>query len=240
MILVIMFFLTAMAGFLQSITGFGGGIVIMVFLPQMLSMNLAPAVSGTCCTPLAWSIALKYWKHCNYKKIIWPVIFYISASTLAIKASTMLNMNALKPVFGIFLILLAIYFSFFSNTVKVKGTMLTAFICSVASGILGGFFGIGGPFLVLYFLAVTDSKEEYLGTINGVFALTTVSQFITRIITGIITVNEIPIIAAGIVGILLGSQLGGRVVSKLDGNKMKKMIYAFLGVAGMITVVSSL
>lgn len=232
--------ITLIAGMLQAITGFGGGIIIMIVLPNLISMNLAPAISGVICTPLAWSIAFKYRKWCNFKKIILPTIFYIVASTIAIKISTIIDMNALKPVFGIFLILLAIYFMLFSNKIHIKGTILSAFVCSVISGALGGLFGIGGPLLVLYFLAISDTKQEYLGNINGVFAITTLYQMIARIAAGILTLQTIPMIIIGIIGILIGRFWGSKVVDRLDVEKMKKIIYIFLAFAGTITVINSL
>ncbi len=236
--------LTAMiamlGGFLQAITGFGGGIIIMMVLPNLVSMQVAPAISGTICTPLAASIAWRYRRHLNVKKVIFPAVVYMAASTVAIRLTTILNMNAMKPVFGGFLVVLALYFMFFSQKVKVKGTMTSALVCSAVSGALGGMFGIGGPLVTLYFLAVTETKEEYLGTINGLFAVTCVYQLFVRILSGILTVQTIPTILFGFCGISVGRYFGSKVVDKLDAARMKQYIYLFLAFAGIVTIVTSL
>ena len=232
--------ITMAGGWDQAVTGFGGGIVIMVVLPSLLTVGLAPAVSGTICSPLTWMIAWRYHRFIKPKQIIFPVICYIAASCTAIELSTRIDMERLKPVFGLFLVVLAIYFMVFSDRMKVKGTWLSALVCSAISGFLGGLFGIGGPMLVLYFLAVSKTKEEYLGNINGVFAITTLQQLITRISVGILTWEAIPAILVGMVFVLIGRFWGSRVVDKLDVARMKRGIYIFLIIAGVLTVAGSL
>ena len=227
-------------GFLQAITGFGAGIVIMIVLPNILSMNLAPAVSGAICAPLTWVMSWRYHKEANLRKIIFPSICYIICSTIAIRISKVIDMNGLKPVFGVFLIVLAVYFMFFANKVKIKGTPIAAVVCGGISGFLGGFFGIGGPLMTLYFLAVTETKEEYLGSINATFAITSTYQLLLRIVSGVLTISAGPFVAAGIAGILIGRIFGTKVVDKLNGPQMKKAIYIFLAFAGIMTVINSL
>lgn len=228
------------AGLLQAVTGFGGGIMIMTVLPSLISMNLAPAISGAICTPLSWSIAWKYRKFASLKTSCFPCIVYMIASSIAIRVSARVDMNYLKPVFGLLLVLMGLYFIFFSEKAKVNGNYLTAFVCSAASGLLGGFFGIGGPFLVLYFLAVTHSKEEYLGNINLLFAVTTLHQLLVRIHAGILTLDLAPLVLAGSCSVLLGRFLGSKIVERMDTGKMKTVIYLFLILSGIMTVINSL
>ena len=227
------------AGLLQAITGFGGGIMIMTVLPSLVSMNLAPAISGAICAPLSWSIAWKYRKFASLKTSCFPCVVYMIASSIAIGISTRVDMNCLKSVFGLSLALMGVYFMFFSEKAKVSRNYLTAFVCSAASGILGGFFGIGGPFLVLYFLAVTHNKEEYLGSINLLFAIATLHQLLARVYAGILTLGLVPLILAGSCSVLLGRFLGSRIVERMDAGKMKTVIYLFLILSGIMTVINS-
>lgn len=228
------------AGLMQAITGFGGGIVIMTVLPNLVSMNAAPAISGAVCTPLSWSISWKYHKYMSLRLTIFPCIVYIAACTIAIQISSCIDMNYLKPVFGAFLIFMGLYFMFFSGKIKVTGNYLTAFVCSAASGALGGFFGIGGPFLVLYFLSETKSKEEYLGSINFLFAITTLYQLFARVAAGILTANMFPLILLGCLSVLLGRVAGSHIVDRMNAERMKTIIYIFLIFAGILTTINSL
>ena len=68
--------------------------------------------------------------------------------------------DLLKKVFGVFLMLLSVYFLVFSSKLKIKATLMSATVCGTLAGILGGLFGIGGPPMVIFFLAALDDKEE--------------------------------------------------------------------------------
>ena len=222
-------------GFVQAITGFGAGIIIMLALPGFLPMNIAPTVSNIVTSPLTVSIALRYKRYAVPKLVIVPAVIYLAASTAAIRLSMHLNLTALKMAFGFVLIALAVYFMLFSGKIQVKGSFLTALVCCAIAGFLGGFFGIGGPTLAIYFLSVTKEKEEYLGTLNLLFVLTNTYQVVFRAFSGLITAACVPYLIIGTAAILIGSFLGGRVVGRINGDTMKKVIYIFLAFAGAVT-----
>lgn len=229
-----------MAGIIQAVTGFGGGIVMMMVLPNLFSMNQASSISGAVCIPLAWAIAWRYRKHLNLKKILIPLSAYLFCSTIAIHIATIVDMNQWKPIFCGLLIILSIYFMFFSTRIQVSDSVAVGLICGGLAGLLGGFFGIGGPPMVLYFLAATDSKEEYLGNINGVFAFTTLYQSIARVFIGLLAINFAVMITVGIIGILAGRFVGSKISDKLDVEKMKRIIYVMLAFFGVLTIWNSI
>ena len=140
----------------------------------------------------------------------------------------------------IFLILLSVYFMFFSKKLKVSGKPWTAVLCVSLSGVLSGLFGIGGPTLVMYYIAVTKTKEEYLGTMNFVFAVAITYQIIVRFVTGVLTVNLLPMLVIGTASILVGRIIGTKIVDKIDGEKLKKIVYVFLAISGVITTINAL
>ena len=233
-------FSSILAGCVQAVTGFGGGIMQMQFLPYFFPMNVAPAIGECTCTPLNWAIAWNYRKQINWRLVWIPTICYMAFSTLSIWLSTKVDLGGLKLVFGIFLIVLSIYFIFFSGKLKVSGSLFTAFLCSSVSGLLSGLFGIGGPTMAMYYLAVTNGKEEYLGTMNMVFAFCMIYQLIARFTAGILTFDMIPILIVGIAGVLVGRIFGSKIVDRIDGEKLKKIVYIFLAVSGVITTINAL
>ena len=236
----VMIFSSILAGCTQAVTGFGGGIVLMQFLPYFVPMNVAPAIGEGTTTPLPWAIAMNYRKHIRWRLVFLPICCYLLWSTLAIWISTRVDLGRLKLVFGILMIVLSIYFMFVSKKVKVSGNLLTAIVCSSASGLLSGLFGMGGPTMAIYYLAVTKSKEEYLGTMNMVFAFAMIYQLVARIVAGILTLDLLPVLAVGIVGILVGQFIGKKIVDRIDGEKLKKIVYVFLAISGVITTINAL
>lgn len=57
---------------------------------------------------------------------------------------------------------------------------------------------------------------------------------------GVLTWEEVPAILVGIVFVLIGRFWGSGVVDKLDVARMKRGIYFFLIIAGILTVAGSL
>lgn len=223
-------------GFIQAVTGFGGGVIIMIFLPFILSMTEAPAISDVITMMLSFSMFWRYRRWVRYRSIILPAAVYLVCSTLVIHGSAFFDTGKLKVVFGLFLIVLAIYFIGFSGRLSVKTTLPMKLGCGGLAGVCGGLFGISGPPASLFYLAATKSKEEYLGTLNAFFSITVVFNIASRIYNGFITPKMIPLMAAGVGAILVGCVLGSGVVKRLPIGVMQKCVYGLMAFAGVVTV----
>jgi transcriptional regulator with XRE-family HTH domain len=51
-------------------------------------------------------------------------------------------------------IAISLWFMFFADKIRIKANLLTAFICGSLAGVASGLFGIGGPPMVIYILAI--------------------------------------------------------------------------------------
>lgn len=228
-------FLAIFSGCIQAVTGFGGGIVNMLFMPSFYPLVEAAGISGATGGALAISIARRYRRQIRWKMMVLPLVIYLLVSTLCVRISLAADVRAMKMGLGAVLVVLGIYFLFAAGKFTLKRGPAAAIVCGVLGGILGGFFSIGGPPLALYFLGITKSKEEYLGTLDATFTVTNLYLLAVRIFAGIITASMIFPICCALAGILVGSWIGGKIVNKLNIAVMKKCIYAFLIVSGAIT-----
>lgn len=225
------------AGVIQSVTGFGAGIFMMVFFPSFFPILNASALSSAISLAGTCSLSWHYRKQSERKLVLLPALVYIIASSVSILLAPYLPTATLKKTFGIFLIILSIYFLTLSGKLRIKANLLSATICGSLAGVVGGLFGIGGPPMVIYFLAALDDKEKYLGTIQLYFFITGVYTFVFRVINGIYTVNLIPYTLLGMIGIMAGKKIGTKVVDRINAATMKKLVYAFLGFAGLMNVI---
>lgn len=232
--------ITILAGMVQAVTGFGSGIVNMLFFAKLMPLNIAPSVSEAISIPLSFAIFYTYRKYVKTDKVILPAILYSLGSSYAINMVKGMDLNNLKIFFGLFLMFIGVFNLFLAERIKIKGTFMSTAFCSLVSGVMGGMFGIGGPIMVIYYLAITETKEEYLGTINCLFTITSIYRVFFRIINGLFTAQLLPYIAIGLVGIMLGKNIGAKFVDKIDGKKLKRYIYIFLVFAGFISVVNTI
>lgn len=228
----------ALGGIVQTVTGFGAAIVMMLILPSFMGMLGAPAIVQTICAGLSIPLAIRFWKKVDWKACLPPTVVYMVFSSVTIFFVKSFNTETLKLAFGFFLILLSVYFILFSKKLKLKINWPTAIVVGAVSGICSGLFGIGGPLMALYFLTATDGREKevYIGTAQMYSALTNVLNLIIRCARGIFTVEMIPMTIAGILVINVGKIFGLKILDRLNAELMRKIVYVFVGVAGLITV----
>ncbi|URW86897.1 sulfite exporter TauE/SafE family protein [Blautia wexlerae] len=105
-------------------------------------------------------IAVKLWKFIDWKLLLPPVIMATVTSLLGVNTLMALDEAVLSKIMGTVLLVLAVYFIFFSSKVHLKAGLVSGLAAGAVSGFCGGLFNIGGPPMVAYFLSVTDDKEK--------------------------------------------------------------------------------
>ena len=228
--------LAALAGFIQAFTGFGAAAILMTVLPYAFSMLQAPAITQIICTFLAATMAWHFRKSINLKLMLWPTIIYTAASLVVVPLTKSFDLHILTIVFGGFLVALSLYSITLDKKLKVSGSAGALIGCSALSGVLGGLFGVGGPTMALYLFAVSENREEYLGTLQLLFVISNLAVTVSRIANGIITADILPTCAVGAAGILAGKHLGYKVGDKLDADKMRFAVNLCVGLSGVFTI----
>ena len=229
--------LALIAGIVQGVTGFGAGIVMMMGFPYFFSLPVSAALSGTIGTMLSVTMTWTYRKFINWKELVLPTIVYNAVSTLCIFVSTSLNAALMKKIFGVFLVILSIYYLFIAKDGdRQKVSLPVGLLFCVISGACSALFGVGGPLMVIYFLGKTHSTHEYLGTLQAFFLIQGIYNTIIRIISGILTVEMLPSLGVGMVAIIIGGFVARLVVKKLDGTMIRKITYVFIGISGLLNI----
>ncbi len=225
-----------MAGVIQSVTGFGSAVFLMLFVPLFYDMVAASAIASSIAMGLGITLAWRFRGHIQWKLCALPAVIYLAGSIGAIHVIRDIDLDALTLAFGIFLVLLALYFLVVSKRMSIRGSWKSAAVCSAISGVTSGLFGIGGPLMAVYFVSVSRDKESYIANIQCLFAVTNVVNFLLRISKGIYTAELIPITLLGFAGITLGKTLGLRLLERMELEGMKKWVYLFVGASGVLTV----
>ncbi len=229
-----------LAGLIQGVTGFGAGIVMMVVFPYLFNVVTGAALSGAICIVLCLTMVYRYRKFIRFKAIVWPALLFSFTSSVAIMFSTNIDQGLLKLILGVFLVVLSVYFLFFAKNTNVQVTPLLSFFFVVISGIFAGLFGIGGPLMVIYFLSISKSKEDYLGTIQSFFLIVGSYQTAFRIYNGILGIEHIQYILIGMLGVLGGVTIANRIVHRINSDMLRRLTYIFIGISGALNVVSVL
>ena len=199
-------------------------------------MIAAPAVTSAITVGLSLTLAWKFRRHININACLFPTLVYLIFSIASINCAKNLNLEFLSLAFGVFLIILAIYFFAVSERISIQANRKTATICAMISGVTSGLFGIGGPLMAIYFISAIEDKKSYIGTIQFLFAFTNTVNLFARIANGIFTVDLIPAVVLGLAGITAGKLIGLRILDKINPDRIKKLVYAFVGISGILSL----
>lgn len=229
-----------LAGLIQGVSGFGAVVVMMVIFPYFETMKDSMAISSMCAMPMNLFTVLLYRTKIRFKKVLGPVAAYYVATLLFTRIAAAMNLETFKPMFGTFLVLLSLYFMYFSKKIHVRESNITAILCMFTAGMTMSFFGISGPVIVLYYVAVLTDKEEYVGTLGFIFLITNIFTAVVRLANGFYRWDLLAPIACGIVGVLSGFYLGSRLIRIINGATVKKLVYIILAISGSITALKGI
>ena len=226
-----------LAGLIQGVVGFGGGIITMLIFPLFVSIPVGAGITSALGIPLCLSMVIRYRREVNVKMALLPALLYNIISSFVISYSVYVDQITIKKIFGVFLILLCLYYLFISKNVQNKKLSLPmSIVCIAISATCDGLFGIGGPLMVLYFMSMISGTHAYLGTIQLFFWTNSMYNTALRFYKGILLPEHFALLAVGTVAILIGGAVAGKIVDRLNVTTMRKLIYIMIGIGGVINL----
>lgn len=234
------FFLALGASFVQRTTGFGFGIFIMTMLPFLMpSYGEATALSGLLALTTSLIAAWKYRRLITWKRLIPILSVFLVVSSASICLLTRIHDDMLRRILGVILIIVSIYFAFFSKRIRFGTTLPYQIGAGTVSGLMGGFFGMHGPPAVLYFISSEPDKEHYMGMIQTYFVITNAMMTLVRASNGFVTaaVGKSYLFCLAAVGI--GAFAGGWAFRHIPGKIFPYVVYSYIGISGMIILLTS-
>ena len=236
--IIIIFFLSLGAAFVQRVSGFGFGIFIMTVLPYLLpSYAEATTLSGSLALVTSIIIVARMWRFIEWRKLIPILLTFLVVSYVAIQYVSIAGDGLLKRILGVVLILVSLWFLFVSKHIKVKPTLPIQLSMGTISGMMGGFFGMQGPPAVLYFLSCTDKKEHYMALAQSYFLIGNVMMTIFRARNGHFTTAVAEGWIYGILAVLIGTWLGAKVFRMIPIETLRKIIYIYMAISGVIALI---
>ncbi len=235
----ILFMLVTLCGsFIQSICGFGSAIFTMSLYPYFMPYSMSVTLTGLTALSSNVGNVLPRIKHIRWKLLIAPILGYLAfAAYSTIFAVSKSDSKLLNIMLGVVLILLSFYFIFFKDKIKIKPTFVTGLIVGGLSGILGGLFSISSPPIIVYLLAVTKGKDEYFANMMAFLLVSNLYTGIIRAFKGLITKEVLILWAIGTCLSVVGVFFGKKLVDKLNGETVRKIIYVFMAISGLMMII---
>lgn len=229
------FLLAIVASFIQRTIGFGFGIFIMTLLPLLVpSYGEATTLSGLLALTTSAVVTWKVRRNIQWHKLL-PILATFSVISVAsVFCLKQMDDLLLKHILGIVLILTAIWFSFFSRRIHIPATLPYMIGTGTLSGMMGGFFGMQGPPVVLYFISSTKNKDEYMALIQPYILCGNIIMTLARAYNGFLTPTIGTDYCYGIGGVLIGVLIGAYVFKHIPGRLFQYIVYAYFAFSGIV------
>ncbi|WP_320130457.1 sulfite exporter TauE/SafE family protein [uncultured Sphaerochaeta sp.] len=237
---VILFTVVFIGAFLQSNIGFGFPIIVMIVLPSLFPFSTAVTLCQVIAMASTGFLTILYWKH-----IQWKTLLPLLGTSMLIAAFVTVYSLSVAPgnltlILGFCLLALSLFFVVFSKKITIKPRIRNGLLMGTLAGFGNGLFGIGGPPVALYLLPSVHEKIEYLATIQAYFFFCNLESIGIRVFNGALVLKDIPLILIGWGGILIGTKLGLKSFNKIPEDLLKKIVYLFVGVSGLLIAIGEL
>lgn len=233
--------LAALAGgIIQPLTGFGSAVILMVAAQYFFDITIAPSVAAAICIVQSGVMAWSRRRSIDLRQIFPPIALYTVCSLVVIAFLGQMDLHILTAVFGGFLVLLAVYFLFVAQRVRLRPSPAAGMLCSAFSGCCAGAFTIGGPMMALYFVAIARDKESYVANMQFLFVTTNAINLAMRAWRGLYGVEYLPITAVGAAFVLVGMVIGNALSRRMSGDIARQVVYIGVGVSGLVTLVQQI
>lgn len=239
-VVIAIFLLSIGASFVQRTTGFGFGIFIMTMLPYLMpTYGEATTLSGILAITTSAVIVWRLRRYVTWQRMWSILLTFIIVSTMAIFVLTRIEDHILRQILGVALIVISIYFALFSKKIKLPTTKWVQVVAGTLSGLMGGFFGMQGPPAVLYFIQSEPTKEHYMAMAQTYFLIGNAMMTLVRAYNGFFTTTVLTDYSFGLGGVIIGTTLGAYVFKRIPNRAFRYVVYAYIGVSGVIILLTN-
>ena len=233
-VVLILFTAAIAASFVQRVSGFGFGIFIMTILPFFLPYGSATTLSGMLALSQSFYVAVKMRKYIVWSRVLPMLAVFLLISYFCIGIVATSDTKFLLHVLGVVLILLSLYFLFFSSKIRLKQSIPMQLTMGSISGVMGGFFGMQGPPAVLYYVQSEPDKNYYAAQTQVYFVTGNIFMTFVRGYNGFLTMQVVQLYFICIGAVVVGTYLGTQVFNRVSTEKLRKIVYGYMVLAGLV------
>lgn len=228
-----------LASFVQRVSGFGYGIAFMSIAPFLMpSYGEATALSGMLAISCSIITGIRMYRYLDWKKMAVILPVFLAVSLLGVCVVAHVDSHLLKHILGYVLVAVSLYFMFINGKLRLKANVPVQLSMGAVSGVMGGLFGMQGPPAVIYFISCTDNKEEYMALTQWYFIIGNLFMTFYRAGNGFLTMSVGKLFLIALPAVILGILVGGRVYEKISVGLLRKIVYCFIGVAGIAAILA--
>ncbi|MBN2243572.1 MAG: sulfite exporter TauE/SafE family protein [Acidobacteria bacterium] len=175
----------------------------------------------------------------NRSEVRWPKVIMICIGVaIGVPVGTWIlhvgNPTFILTILGGFLIVAGLALVRTPPGARVQWTNWSAPPTGIASGILGGLFGTGGPPVIIYYRLSGVDKTVFRGSLMAVFLIIGLVRVPSYIVGGLITEPRLWSALAVVPAVIAGAFAGGRIHIQLSEKRFRQIVSAVLVLIGAL------
>ncbi|MBL4812669.1 MAG: sulfite exporter TauE/SafE family protein [Rhodobacteraceae bacterium] len=234
--LVLALVVTAMAGLIKGMTGFGMPMIMISGLSTVLPPEIALAAlimptlasNGMQALRLGWRAAWQVVVRFKVYIAVLLVMLVFSAQLVPHIPRALLFLIIGCPISAFAVLMLSGW-----TAPRPKRPQLAEAIIGGFSGFIGGMSGVWGPPTVAYLTAIELPKREHVQAQGVIYGLGAVVLLAAHVQSGVIRAQTLPLSLLMIIPAVIGMALGQKVQDRIDQKVFKRLTMVVLLVAGL-------
>ncbi|MGB9626643.1 MAG: sulfite exporter TauE/SafE family protein, partial [Phycisphaerae bacterium] len=223
----------ALSGFVQSVTGFGFGLVSMSLLPLFLSFNDAYTVVAilnlvVCAMTLAGNI-----RHYRWRQGLGLLIGSCLAVPVGFYALMHVQSDWMLRGLGLLICLFTLSDMLMSKTRPLRVPEKYGWVMGALSGGLSGAFNAGGPPAVIYVYSQSWTKQHTVALLQVVFGTSSVIRLLMVHSSGLLRGELLRVGLLAILPLMLAIHAGTRILHRIPRDRLRLIVFVFLFLIGV-------
>jgi hypothetical protein len=228
-----------LATLIRSSLGFGEALVAVPLLALLLPISVAAPVAVMASITVALIVVAQDWQKIHVRsaaRLVLPTLLGIPLGL------TILRTGAEAVVKGALATLIILFsaYSLLGGKRRQLGDDKFAWLFGFGAGVLGGAYGMNGPFLALYGSLRGWSPQHFRATLQGYFLPASVAGFCGYWLAGLWTPAVSRFYLLSLPSIVVATLLGRAINARMDADRFVRYVYGGLVAIGAILLTEAL
>ena len=222
-----------LAGFIQGLTGFGGGLVAIPLLCMIMDVKVAVPLSILSGLVITTTMAYELRRLLDWRKILPLLIGSIPGVFVGTVLLKQADPVVINRILGLFLICI----SGLNLTIKPKPInppVIWGYVAGFFSGGITASVGAGGPPAIIYTTLNDWKKDEIKATLTGFFVLNGYFTAAVHASNGLITSSVWEYFVSTLFFVLLGTFAGSKISGRINRRTYLRTVYVLLMGLGVV------
>jgi uncharacterized protein len=220
------------ASLIQGFTGFGVGLVAMPLLISLMGIRLAAPMGAPIILTIIIVTLLRYRRHLNLRAVLPLWATSIVGIPIGVLALSYVNERLLVSVFGILIILYALY-AIFSPRLPELRSSAWAPLFGVVAGFCTGAYNGSGPPVIVYGTCRRWDPDQFRSNLQAFFLINSAVVNLTHLLSGHISRTVISGYLVCLPAIGLGLLTGFSLARRFSAEQFRRTVLWVLLLLGV-------